>query len=919
MKLLSSCRPWTYFLLLLPVLFAVPVPRPGQAAESPNDAVAKAAAALYEGVRTETLPNGLRVYLKPVPGSAVIATMVAYKVGSADEELSQTGLSHYLEHLMFKGTDKIKPGDIDRVTQRNGGANNAYTDTDYTIFHFDFAAENWEVPLKIEADRMRNLRIDKEHEFEQEKGAVCAELDRDEDEAWDLEQKMIVPLLFGPKAPYGHPVIGERTHVHAATAAIIKAHYDKWYHPNNAALIVVGGFDPDKVMARIKELFGPIPRTELPARKEYTAVARTKPVRKEMASKFEVPRLLVGYNTVKSSDPDWYALAVLQGVLSSGKTSRLYKKFVDGEAIASSADAGNNGGRYPGWFAFQIELLKGKDLQKAEDLLLAELKRLRDEPVSEAELRRVKQQLVAGSIFARETVHDLADSIARGVTTNDLDYLKNYLTRINAVTAADVQKAAAKYFDPQTRVVIWSVPKKADAEKQGCGKAEKRTLARHAAGEKGGATGGFSLKNVQHVVLPNGLTLLLFENRRLPIVVAQAFVKDVRLHEPAEKAGVASLVGRLLDEGTTRHSGPEIAERIENVGGALSLNSNGATVKVLSPYRKLGLGLMFECLMEPTFPKDAFERQRDQMLSEIDEAEQKPEDKARQVYREMLYGAHPYGRFIAGTRKTVEALTPEDCKAFHQKTFIPNNTIVAIVGDFDARQIVDEIMALTAGWKKGDATKPKLPAPTYPEKFTEKIVTMPAAAQLHFFMGHPGIRRDNPDYYKLLVLDNVLGTGPGFTDRLSAKIRDRTGLAYTVNATIARDAGEEPGLFTCYVGTEPQNLAKVKGMFLEELNRIRDEPPTEVEVEDAKKYLIGNLPFSFVSNEQIASQLLGIERHHLGLGYFDDYRKAVAAVTPADVQAMAKKYLDPKRMVLVVAGAVDAKGEPLNKLPPPKK
>lgn len=922
MKLRAFYRTWGPALLVLPLLGVAPLvlddraaadaPKPGE------DPVAQAAGALYEGVRVEELSNGLKVYLKPIPGTGVISTMVAYKVGSADEELDQTGLSHYLEHLMFKGTDKIKPGDIDRTTQRAGGANNAYTDTDYTIYHFDFAADNWEVPLKIEADRMRNLRIDEKHEFQQEKGAVCAELDRDEDEPWDLENKMLVPLLFGPKAPYGHPVIGEKKHVHAATAEIIKAHYDKWYHPNNASLVIVGDFDPDKVLAKVKDLFGAIPRTKLPERKTYTAVERLKPIRKEMESKFEVPRLLMAYNSVKSGEPDSYPLDVAQSILSGGKTSRLYKKFVDGESIATAAEASNSTGRYPGSFTVQVELLKGKDLQKAEDLLLGELKALREAPVSAAELKRVKQQLTASAIFGRESVHGLADSIARGVTTNDLDYLKTYLSKVNAVTAEDVQRVAKKYLDPNQRVVIWSVPMK--GEKQGKGPAESngRKAARSAAGDKPAEAGTLSLKNAKREVLPNGLTLLLLENRRLPIVVAQAFVRDTRLNEPEDKAGVASLIGRLLDEGTTKHSGEEIASLIENTGGSLGLTGSGATVKVLTPNRKLGLGLLFECLSEPSFPKDAFERQREQVLSEIDETEHRPEMKALQEYRSSLYGKHPYGRQSAGSAKTVKALTPEDCKAFHKKMFVPNNTVVAVVGDFDTKQLVEEIKELTANWKKAEVTKPKVPAPVQPEKFTEKIITMPQAAQLHFYMGHPGVKRDNPDYYKLLVLDNVLGTGPGFTDRLSSKIRDREGLAYTVSATIARDAGDEPGLFTCYVGTEAKNLAKVKAMFLEELNRIRDEPPTETEVEDAKKYLLGSLPFRFTSNDGIAGELLATERYGLGFGFLDDYRKQVAAVTPADVQAMAKKYLDPKRMVLVAAGAVDQKGQPIEETPPKK-
>ncbi|HKD37210.1 MAG TPA: pitrilysin family protein, partial [Pirellulales bacterium] len=300
-------------------------PKKSTSATNFESTALKASAALYDDVRQETLPNGLRVYLKPVPSSPVVTTMVAYKVGSADEDLDNTGLSHYLEHLMFKGTERLMPGDIDHQTLVNGGANNAYTETDFTIFYFDFAADRWEKALAVEADRMRNLKIDERHEFQQEKGAVISELNRDEDQPWDLEQKAIVPLLFGNKNPYGHPVIGQKKHVAAATAAIIKAHYDKWYHPNNATLIVAGGFDPDRAMAKIKQLFGPIPKETLPERKSFTPAERKQPVHHEFASKFEVPRMVMGFNTVDSNDPDLPAVEVAQAVLSSGKTSRFYK------------------------------------------------------------------------------------------------------------------------------------------------------------------------------------------------------------------------------------------------------------------------------------------------------------------------------------------------------------------------------------------------------------------------------------------------------------------------------------------------------------------------------------------------------------------------------------------------------------------
>jgi zinc protease len=243
--------------------------------------------------------------------------------------------------------------------------------------------------------------------------------------------------------------------------------------------------------------------------------------------------------------------------------------------------------------------------------------------------------------------------------------------------------------------------------------------------------------------------------------------------------------------------------------------------------------------------------------------------------------------------------------------FRPNNVIVAVVGDFDPDQVTKELQSLTAEWKMEAMPKLDLPDVPLPEKFSEKVITMPEAAQLQVYMGHVGVRRTDPDYHKLLVMDYILGTGPGFTDRLSSRLRDREGLAYTVNASITGSAGKEPGRFACYIGTDRENYAKVKKLFLEELNRIRDTKPAAGELADVKTYLLGSGLMQFGTNAGIARQLLSIERYGLGLDYLEKSQKAIAAVTAEDVQAVAKKYLHPSRMVLSAAGPVDARGEPI--------
>jgi len=869
-----------------------------------DDPTLQAAAAFYDGVRVEKLANGLTVVFKPIPGAPTVTTMVAYKVGAADEELTATGLSHYLEHLMFKGTDKLNPGDIDRLTMRGGGRNNAWTSEDLTTYHFDFPADRWETALAIEADRMRNLRIDARHEFEQEKGAVIAELARNEDSPFDLEFKAILPALFGKTAPYGHPVIGQREHVHGATADVIKGHYDRWYHPNNAVMVIAGGFDPERAWEAVREKFAAIPAARLPERKVAGPVGRSQPVRLTVDSKFDVPRMVMGFNTVTYGDADEVPLTVIASLLTGGKTGRLYRALVEEKRVASLVRAIHQPGRYPGWLAIEVELLPGRSLDEVEALVIAELNRLRDEPIGDGELKRVRRQLVAGEIFGKEGTHDLAESLAVGISLRGLDGLRKHLPAIAAVTADDVQRAARRHLDPKTRVVVWSIPQ---GEKSG-GQPVHGKPSRAAVAPGGGSA--FDLTKTERVVLPNGLTLLLLENRRLPVVAARAFVRGVRLSEPAERAGVAALTGALLEEGTLQRTGPEIAAAVENVGGEFETDLSGVSLRVLSGDLPLGLELMLECLTQPAFPNAAFERLREQAVAALDESDRQPDSRAETAFRAAVFGDHPLGRPMLGRKSSLAMLTPNSCREFHAQAFVPDRTIIAVVGDFEAGQVRAVIERLSAGWARGRAPIPVPPAPAAPKEFQQSILPMPDAAQLHFYMGHPGIRRSDPDFYRLMVMDYVLGTGPGFTDRLSSKLRDRMGLAYTVSANITSSASEEPGIFACYIGTFPDKFAVVKAAFLAEIRRLRDEAPSAAEVADARDYLLGSAAFRFTTSGQVAEQLVQVERFGLGLTYLDEFRRQVAAVTPEDVQSVARRHLRPDAMILTAAGPIDVTGRP---------
>ena len=267
-------------------------------------------------------------------------------------------------------------------------------------------------------------------------------------------------MLFGKDTPYGHPVIGETAHVKDATAAIIKKHYDKWYHPNNAVLVVVGGFDEGKARARIRELFGPIPSAPLAVRKPVPkAPKRLKLEKVPFESKFETPRLLFGYNTTETNDPDDAVLDVIQHALTDGRLSRLYRQLVDGDELASSVSSENATGLYPGWYSIKVELVEADDMPKVEKKVQAALRQIAVDGLTDSEFRRAKRAFLANTLYGLEEVHGLADLMTKTLVDHDLDFLKASLPKSLAVTNEDVRRVARKYFVDRKGVVVESTPK----------------------------------------------------------------------------------------------------------------------------------------------------------------------------------------------------------------------------------------------------------------------------------------------------------------------------------------------------------------------------------------------------------------------------------------------------------------------------
>lgn len=860
-------------------------------------------------VSEHVLDNGLRLLVVNRPGVPLVSSYVWYQVGAIDETPGNTGMAHFLEHMMFKGSKNYKVGEVDAVTVRNGGSNNAFTSNDYTAYYFELPKSRYKEALKIEADRMRHLTLE-ETEFDSEKKVVQSESDISADDPSSQLWEQMQLRLFGATHPNSHPVLGWPQDVQDITRRDMRLFYDRHYHPNHATLVLVGDITMDEALPTVTELFGSLERGPELKRPQPTDIKFKGPQQLEVKGDSEVIEFARQYLTVRAGHADTAALDVLGMILGSGVTSRLYRGLVEDQRVSTGVSAGHMDQMLAGSFYIWAQLADGRNRNDLQAAVEAEINKLIEKGVTEVELQRTKNRFISRQVFAQESASSLASALGESQTVyGDWRVTLQYPERIRAVTAEDVRRVAKTYLQPENAVTGWLVPELTPADDQSAGPdAEPGALP------------------VKRHVLSNGLTVLLLERRGLPVISVSASVRSGRSGESAAENGLSQFTGWLLDTGSRDYSKQQIAETMEGIGGSLSVDTDGVSVRVLAEHRDIGLEMLTQCLVYPTFPKEEIELAREQVLATLESSKNETAWFARNAAAASLYGAdNPLGRPADGSPANVKSFQQADVVKWHQRYFRPDNCILSAVGDFDSDEMLKQIEARLGAWKKPDAPlgfpafEFKRPAKLEGEQVfsfqnfdparvdpTRKriLIDHPEKDQVVVRLQTLGITRDNPDYYALLVMDNVLGTSPGFTDRFSKKLRDEMGLAYSTYANISSGSGLYPGAFLGYIGTRPENVELALKTMYELLEEIRNQPVSDEELSSAKDYLKGSFVFDVETTGQLAGMLISMERYKLGFDHLVKYVKAVDAVTADDVQRVARKYLVPGQMVEILAGPV---------------
>jgi len=859
-------------------------------------------------IRETILSNGLKVLTKELHAAPVVTVWTLYRAGSRNERPGATGISHVLEHMLFRSTKAMKTGEIDRLIQLAGGRHNAYTSYDYTAYHITLPSDRLETALRIESDRMLNCALDSD-ELKTELGVVLSELQGRLNEPEELLEASTRATAFLTH-PYRNPIIGWKADVESLTQGAVLDYYRTYYQPNNAVLVIVGDIQTEATLDLVRRYFDGLPKGPAPPPVLAREPARKGERRVVVKGAGSTAYLQVFFDTPAAGHPDNYALTVLDGILTNGKSSRLHKALVETDLVASlSSDYAPR--KEPGWFALYATARNGVSHQRIEDSLLQALERIRAEGVTDRELQKAVNQVRADLTMEYGSVSGLARAIGQLEMTSSYREFGHVLDRIRQVTADEVRRAALTYFDADRRTVGWFVPEGGPTGPQtptGGRGSVHRALARPTALDMPGAgspqaapTVGANAKVLRYV-FPNGLTLIAAENRVAKSLAIKGYVLAGPVQDPPGKSGLATLTAELVTRGTATRSADDLAEGFEFLGATASIRAEretvGITAQMLTEHFDLVLAYLAECLRSPAFPADEVAKAVRQLSGRLDRELEDPKAVARRaLFAHLFPPSHPLHRDPTGRRGDVDSIAREDVANFHAGFYSPERTVLVVAGDRTPEEIRAAVGRAFGDWKPAAVSSPpRRPMPTVAST-TRQTITLPGKSEAIVMLGGNGVTRDDPEYYAAFLANRILG-GSELNSRLMKALRQDGGMTYGVYSYFHPVLGERPWVVSLQTG--PAMVDRAISAILAEVNWLRDHGVTTEELEESRAAAIGSLVLSMEDQMGMAFVLRDTELFGLGIDFPFRFPADLRSVTPAAAQAAARKFMHPDRLVQVV-------------------
>jgi zinc protease len=673
------------------------------------------------------LDNGLTVIVHEDHKAPVVAVNVWYHVGSKNERAGKTGFAHLFEHLMFGGSENAKESYI-QALQRVGATDlNGTTNPDRTNYFQNVPVSALDYVLFLESDRMGHMlgAIDQKT-LDLQRGVVQNEKRQGENQPYGVARQLLAQGTYSPGHPYSWTTIGSMEDLNAASMEDVQAWFKTYYGPNNAVIALAGDIDVKTAREKVAKYFGEIPPGPPVAKHRAWIAKRTGEVRQTVQDRVPQARIYKVWNTPQYGTRDLDALDLVSDVLARGRTSRLYKRLVYDDQIATSAAAFVNPGEISGQFALMVTARPGQDLQKVEQALDQEMTRFLESGPTTGELERVKTQYFATFVRGIERIGGFggkSDQLARNeVFFGRPDAYKDRLRNVREATPESLRQAARAWLSDGVYVLeVHPFPPLKTVSKLDRSKAPAI-----------GAVDGAPIPKLQHAKLSNGLKVVLAERRAVPLVDIALYVDAGFTADQHAIPGAAQLTAAALTAGTRTRNALQISDELDRLGASLDssadLDRSIAHLSALKNRLDESLAIFSDVLLNPTFPEADFERLRKQALASIQREKVTPADAAGRVMAPLIYGkGHPYGvpRSGSGTEESVRRLTRDDLAKFHAVWYRPNNATLIVAGDTTIAEITPKLETALAGWKPADVPPKKAPAVEHRSASAVYLVTGP--------------------------------------------------------------------------------------------------------------------------------------------------------------------------------------------------
>ncbi|HOB73057.1 MAG TPA: pitrilysin family protein [Phycisphaerae bacterium] len=884
--------------------------------------LAAAAEPLAWPFHDDTLANGMRVITLEDHRTPLVSLQIWFHVGSKDENPERQGFAHMFEHMMFRGTDRIGPQDHFKYLQRVGAEVNGYTSFDMTVYWETVPASQLDLAMWLEAERLANLKINEEY-FAAEREVVKEErrmryLNRPYGRLYETLYRAAFTAM-----PYRWTPIGNLAHLNAATTDELRTFFQTFYVPNNATLVVVGDVKHEDVLAKARKYFEPIPRRPDPPRPAVQEPVIDQPRRVEITDRAPSPMVVLAYPAPSAKAPEAIPLDILRRILSSGQSSRFYRHLVLEKKIAVSASSYDSLLEQAGLFVLQAVLRPGVSVEQGEQALLDEVKRLLDEGIEPDELEKARNQAVAEYVRTSETVRGKADQLGYAtVILGDPNRVMTDLARKRTVTAEEVLAVAREVLKENRRIAVIirpdpNPPPPEEAEDKG---AQTETLADLPEPEdmpKAASPKPVDLPPPVVKTLDNGLRVLVLSERSVPAVTASFNLLSAARNDPDDLAGLASVTAGTLRRGTKRHTGDELAKRIDFHGMSLneSVDHEDSRIQIwaLSKDADLAVETLAEVVREPTFPEAEVSEYVARAIAREKINEQDPSTIASRTFAQVLYGENYLGRQTQGTSKTLQAITPAAVREFHQRHYGPNIATLIITGDITPEAAFQLAEKHFGDWTaKAEANITDDPPPATSRQIV--VVDRPGAVQSQIRMGQiVPVSRKDPDYPVVRLLSQTFGEA--FGARLNRVLRIEMGLTYGARGYFNVDTDAAALFISTFTRTD-RTADAIKAAW-GEVEKLAAEPIKPDELRQARDSLIGHFQMAMETPAQIAARYWDLIVWGLPENWYSDYLRAVDQVRdPARTVATARRVLAPDRLLVVVVGDGEKIREDLSKIAP---